>query len=63
MTIQRMKTAQEPEASQTYRIGVFLFIVVLVGAFFMMGRSMVQHHFFDGGTQIGQYDRPDSDTR
>jgi hypothetical protein len=49
MTIRLDTTAPEGRKSKWVGLGKFLFIVVLVVIFFLLGQSMVRHRFFRGG--------------
>jgi hypothetical protein len=49
MTQNANKEASEQQKSRWFRIGRFLFVVVLAVAVFLLGRSMVHHRFFRGG--------------
>jgi hypothetical protein len=60
MTSQGLEKAERPGTPQRLRIATFLFIVVLTGAMFSVGQSMVRHHFFDGCTQIQEYEQADA---
>jgi hypothetical protein len=62
MTSQGLKRAERLGTPQRLRIATFLFIVVLTGAIFSLGRSMVRHHFFDGCTQVQEYQQADADS-
>jgi hypothetical protein len=49
MTKNANKEASERQKSRWFRIGRFLFVVVLAVAVFLLGLSMVHHRFFRGG--------------
>jgi hypothetical protein len=49
MTKNANKEASEQQKSRWFRIGRFLFVVVLAVAVFLLGLSMVHHRFFRGG--------------
>jgi hypothetical protein len=49
MTQNANKEASEQQKSRWFRIGRFLFVVVLAVAVFLLGLSMVHHRFFRGG--------------
>jgi hypothetical protein len=49
MTKNANKEASEQQKSRLFRIGRFLFVVVLAVAVFLLGLSMVHHRFFRGG--------------
>jgi hypothetical protein len=49
MTKNANKEASEQQKSRWFRIGRFLFVVVLAVAVFLLGLSMVNHRFFRGG--------------
>jgi hypothetical protein len=43
------KEAPERQRSPWFRIGKFLFVVILAVTVFLLGLSMVHHRFFRGG--------------
>ena len=49
----RMRRDLDPEERQRVWAGIakFLALLLLVALFFMLARSMVEHHFFTGGAQ------------
>jgi len=49
MTKNANKEASEQQKSRWFRIGRFLFVVVLAVAIYLLGLSMVHHRFFRGG--------------
>jgi len=49
MTKNANEEAPERQKSLWFRIGQFLFVVVLAVAVFLLGLSMVHHRFFRGG--------------
>jgi hypothetical protein len=49
MTKNANKEAPERQKSLWFRIGQFLFVVVLAVAFYLLGLSMVHHRFHRGG--------------
>ena len=49
MTKNANKEASEQQKSRWFRIGQFLFIVVLAVAFYLLALSMVHHRFHRGG--------------
>jgi len=49
MTKNANKEASEQQKSRWFRIGRFLFVVVLAVAVFLLGLSMVHYRFFRGG--------------
>jgi hypothetical protein len=49
MTKNANKEASEQQKSRWFRIGRFLFVVVLAVAVFLLGLNMVHHRFFRGG--------------
>ena len=49
MTKNSSKKTPERRTSLRFRIGRFLFVVVLAVAVFLLGLSMVHHRFFRGG--------------
>jgi hypothetical protein len=49
MTKNANKEASEQQKSRWFRIGRFLFVVVLAVAVFLLGLSMGHHRFFRGG--------------
>jgi hypothetical protein len=49
MTKNANREASEQQKSRWFRIGRFLFVVVLAVAVFLLGLSMVHHRFFRGG--------------
>jgi hypothetical protein len=49
VTTNTNKEASERQKSPWFRIGQFLFIVVLAVAIYLLGLSMVHHRFFRGG--------------
>jgi flagellar basal body-associated protein FliL len=49
MTKNANEEAPERQKSLWFRIGQFLFVVVLAVAFYLLGLSMVHHRFFRGG--------------
>jgi hypothetical protein len=49
MTTDLDTTGPQERRSTWLGIGKFLFIVVLVALFFLLGHNMVRHRFFRGG--------------
>ena len=49
MTKNANKEAPERQKPLWFRIGQILFFVVLAGALYLLGLSMVHHRFFRGG--------------
>jgi hypothetical protein len=54
MTKNANKEAPEQQKPIWFRIGQFLFFVVLAVAFYLLALSMVHHRFFRGG-EINQH--------
>ena len=48
MTTSNTKGPEGPD-SRWYEVRKFLFIVALVVVFYLLGKSMVHHRFFQGG--------------
>ncbi len=49
MTNQSPPPAPPDQNSRRFQIGLTLFLIGLLVAFFMLGNSMVNHRFFRGG--------------
>jgi hypothetical protein len=49
MTTNSKMPNPETQKSNRFQIGLFLFLVVLAVAVYLLGESMVQHRFFRGG--------------
>jgi len=48
------KAAPARERSRWGQIGLIVFVIVLIAAFFLLGQSMVHHRFFKG-SRIDRY--------
>jgi hypothetical protein len=44
--------APTDQKSRRYQIGLTLFLIALLVAFFLLGQSMVSHRFFSGGGHV-----------
>jgi hypothetical protein len=55
MATNRNESDREEQNSPWLGVAKFLFIVFLAAMFFLLVRSMVQHHFFSGG-QMNRHD-------
>ncbi|MGA2632940.1 MAG: hypothetical protein ABSF16_01785 [Terracidiphilus sp.] len=54
MTNQSQAPASADQKSRRFQIGLTLFLIGLLVAFFLLGNSMVNHRFFRGG-RIDRY--------